>query len=112
MVKLVQMGMNMTNMNFCTKCGSYYIVPGTCNCYAVPPKPITTTDPTAGCPCRPENGGNGVCGCYRPNAAPMPVTQVDIFPYTITTTTTPIVPKYMGEWDGFKVYNIKDYGKI
>lgn len=20
-------------------------------------------EPTAGCPCRPENGGNGVCGC-------------------------------------------------
>lgn len=23
----------------------------------------TPTDRTAGCPCRPENGGNGVCGC-------------------------------------------------
>jgi hypothetical protein len=28
--------------------------------------PVSTpefTDRTAGCPCRPENGGSGVCGC-------------------------------------------------
>lgn len=25
-----------------------------------PPLPV---DRTAGCPCRPENGGSGVCGC-------------------------------------------------
>lgn len=24
-------------------------------------------DPTFGCPCLPENGGSGICGCYRPS---------------------------------------------
>lgn len=28
------------------------------------PQPTTgPADPTRGCPCRPENGGSGVCGC-------------------------------------------------
>ena len=27
------------------------------------PLPKAWTDRTAGCPCRPENGGSGVCGC-------------------------------------------------
>lgn len=25
----------------------------------------TGADPTANCPCRPENGGSGICGCIR-----------------------------------------------
>lgn len=27
-------------MNYCTKCGSLYTQPGTCNCFA-PPRPVT-----------------------------------------------------------------------
>lgn len=59
----------------CGTCGSRYL--GTHQCSAadilrrvnellgliklMPPQ--QPTDRTAGCPCRPENGGSGVCGC-------------------------------------------------
>jgi hypothetical protein len=53
---------HMTPVNFCTRCGSTYTQPGTCNCYAPQNIRIFTTggtyDPCALCqqPC-----GNTAC---------------------------------------------------
>lgn len=48
-------------MNYCTRCGSYYTQPGTCNCFAGPRTisvPFAQTECAA---CR----DSGICGCYK-----------------------------------------------
>lgn len=50
-----------TPQNFCTRCGCTFVVPGTCNCFAMQtPREQTHYDR---CACNPKNGGSGVCGC-------------------------------------------------
>lgn len=66
--------MESWNGPICTTCGARYISAHTCSnadlarriaelAKLMDSTRPTTTDRTAGCPCRPENGGSGICGC-------------------------------------------------
>lgn len=62
------------NGPICTTCGARYLGHHKCSHEDITrrvlellallnDKPAVDADPMRGCPCRPENGGSGVCGC-------------------------------------------------
>lgn len=68
----------MHNGPICYRCGATYIGSHACTCADFDRRiaaleqlrdqtcaPVATQDQTSTCPCRPENGGSGVCGCIR-----------------------------------------------
>jgi hypothetical protein len=82
MLKITTTAGDLTAWNgpVCSTCGARYLGAHSCSREDIARRiaelarlmdalpSATPVDRTAGCPCRPENGGSGVCGCIMGGA--------------------------------------------